>query len=127
MTKRNFENLSLEEINELIYCVGAKVMELKNEFKSDLRNSLYDELYNELTLRISVEAQREEIQLVATYIDLKSVGCVVNDTSLDVHPIDLNGHILNKKFNLLENPDSEWMDNLNDYDYGIVNKLLEEA
>jgi hypothetical protein len=46
-------NLSLKELNELIYCVGSVITDKTNTYNSEDRQLLFNKLYSELEDRVS--------------------------------------------------------------------------
>jgi hypothetical protein len=46
-------NLSLKELNELIYCVGSVIADKTNTYNSEDRQLLFNKLYSELEDRVS--------------------------------------------------------------------------
>jgi hypothetical protein len=46
-------NLSLKELNELIYCVGSAIADKANTYNSEGRQLLFNKLYSELEDRVS--------------------------------------------------------------------------
>jgi hypothetical protein len=46
-------NLSLKELNELIYCVGLVIADKTNTYNSEDRQLLFNKLYSELEDRVS--------------------------------------------------------------------------
>lgn len=71
--------------------------------------------------------EKQLLELLPSYgIILKSVNCVIDETSLNIHQILPDGEIDESfKFNLLEMPD-HWMDSLSLYDISLINKVLDE-
>lgn len=71
--------------------------------------------------------EKQVLELMPSYgIILKSVSCVIDECTLDVHQIMPDGEIDETiKFNLLEIPD-HWLGSLSIYDLGLVNNILSE-
>lgn len=55
-------NLSLKELNELVYCVGVAIRSLKSGelINLDVANELYDRLNSEIESRVKSENVEEE-------------------------------------------------------------------
>lgn len=47
-------NLSLKELNELIYCVGVVIADDHNGYGHEERTALFNKLYDELEARVKV-------------------------------------------------------------------------
>lgn len=45
-------NLSIKELNEVIYCIGRVIAEDKNGYNSEFRQQIFDRLYSELEGRM---------------------------------------------------------------------------
>jgi len=48
-------NLTIAELNELVYCLGRVIAEDKNGYNNELRQQVFDKLYSELEHMIKEE------------------------------------------------------------------------
>lgn len=71
--------------------------------------------------------EKQVLELMPEYgIILKSVDCVIDECTLNVHQILPDGEIDETiKFNLLEMPD-HWVESLSLYDIGLLNKIIDQ-
>lgn len=66
------------------------------------------------------------MELAPSYIVLESVKCVIDDTTLNIYQILPTGDIdQSVKLNLLEAP-MGFFDDLSDYDFSCVEKIIKE-
>jgi len=68
-------NLSLKELNELIYCVGLVIADKTNTYNSEDRQLLFNKLYSELEDRVStIEAMSVTDEDYNTMTDYPGYG-----------------------------------------------------
>ena len=70
--------------------------------------------------------QNQTMELAPSYVVLQSVECVIDETTLNIHPMIPNGEIdQTVKFNLLEAP-NVFFDALSEYDFLCIEKIVEQ-
>jgi hypothetical protein len=75
LIKLKIMNLSLKELNELIYCVGSVIADKTNTYNSEDRQLLFNKLYSELEDRVStIEAMSVTDEDYNTMTDYPGYG-----------------------------------------------------